>query len=71
VQGRWQQLWLAEAVDNPSSLIVAYAGLGSLYLCKGDLHQAISALEHGLRICQDTMLDNPNLAKISVTLVGN
>jgi hypothetical protein len=50
---------------------VAYAGLGSLYLCKGDLHQAISALEHGLRICQDTMLDNPNLAKISVTLVGN
>jgi DNA-binding winged helix-turn-helix (wHTH) protein/tetratricopeptide (TPR) repeat protein len=49
---------LAEAVDDPSSLIVAYAGIGGLYLCKGDLHQAISVLEHGLRICQDTMLEN-------------
>jgi DNA-binding winged helix-turn-helix (wHTH) protein/tetratricopeptide (TPR) repeat protein len=49
---------LAEAVDDPSSLIVAYAGIGGLYLCKGDLHQAISALEHGLRICQATMLEN-------------
>jgi len=61
---------LAEAVDNPSSLIVAYAGIGSLYLCKGDLHQAISALEHGLRICQDTMLDNLLLFRIVASRLG-
>jgi tetratricopeptide (TPR) repeat protein len=61
---------LAEAVDNPSSLIVAYAGIGSLYLCKGDLHQAISALEHGLRICRDTMLDNLLLFRIVASRLG-
>ena len=61
---------LAEAVDNPSSLIVAYAGVGSLYLCKGDLHQAISALEQGLRICRDTMLDNLLLFRIVASCLG-
>jgi tetratricopeptide (TPR) repeat protein len=61
---------LAEAVDNPSSLIVAYAGIGSLYLYKGDLPQAISALEHGLQICRDTMLDNLLLFRIVVSRLG-
>jgi tetratricopeptide (TPR) repeat protein len=61
---------LAEAVDNPSSLIVAYAGIGSLYLCKGDLHQAISMLEHGLRICRDTMLANLLLFRIVAPRLG-
>jgi tetratricopeptide (TPR) repeat protein len=61
---------LAEAVNNPSSLIVAYAGVGSLYLCKGDFHQAISALEQGLRICRDTMLDNLLLFRIVASCLG-
>jgi tetratricopeptide (TPR) repeat protein len=43
---------IAEAVDHPYSLIEAYAGLGLLYLRKGDLHQAIAALERGLSVYQ-------------------
>jgi tetratricopeptide (TPR) repeat protein len=43
---------LAEAVDHPFSLIQAYFALGSLYLRKGDLHQAIPVLERGLGLCQ-------------------
>jgi class 3 adenylate cyclase/tetratricopeptide (TPR) repeat protein len=43
---------LAEAVDHPFSLTQAYSRLGDLYLCKGDLHQAIPALERGLELCQ-------------------
>jgi tetratricopeptide (TPR) repeat protein len=43
---------IAEAVDQPSSLIFACMGLGHLYLRQGDLHRAISVLERGLRLCQ-------------------
>jgi class 3 adenylate cyclase/tetratricopeptide (TPR) repeat protein len=43
---------LAEAVDHPFSLTQAYFALGSLYLCKGDLHQAIPVLDRGLGLCQ-------------------
>jgi tetratricopeptide (TPR) repeat protein len=43
---------IAEAVDHPYSLIEVYAGLGLLYLRKGELHQAIAALERGLSIYQ-------------------
>ena len=43
---------IAEAVDHPYSLIEVYAGLGLLYLRKGDLHQALAALERGLSIYQ-------------------
>jgi class 3 adenylate cyclase/tetratricopeptide (TPR) repeat protein len=43
---------LAEAVDHPFSLTQAYSRLGGLYLCKGDLHQAIPALERSLELCQ-------------------
>ena len=50
---------LAETVNDPCSLILAYAGIGNIYLCKGDLHQAIAAREHSLHICQDSMIDNP------------
>jgi class 3 adenylate cyclase/tetratricopeptide (TPR) repeat protein len=44
---------LAEAVDHPFSLTQAYSRLGSLYLCKGDLHQAIPVLERSLELCQN------------------
>jgi len=43
---------LAEAVDHPFSLIQAHFALGTLYLRKGDLHQAIPVLERGLERCQ-------------------
>jgi class 3 adenylate cyclase/tetratricopeptide (TPR) repeat protein len=43
---------MAEAVDDPFSLTQAYFALGSLYLRKGDLHQAIPVLERGLGLCQ-------------------
>jgi class 3 adenylate cyclase/tetratricopeptide (TPR) repeat protein len=47
---------LAEAIDHPYisafSLTQAYFALGSLYLRKGDLHQAIPVLERGLGLCQ-------------------
>ena len=43
---------LAEAVDHPFSLIQAYFALGTLYLRKGDVPQAIPVLERGLARCQ-------------------
>src|SRR5439155_451530 len=43
---------LAEAVEDPFSLTQAYARLGGLYLCQGDLPQAIPALERSLALCQ-------------------
>jgi len=45
---------IAEAVDHPFSMIVAYCGVGVLSLRKGDLHQAIAVLERGLGVCQDS-----------------
>ncbi|HSF32511.1 MAG TPA: tetratricopeptide repeat protein, partial [Candidatus Tectomicrobia bacterium] len=45
---------MAEAVNHPFSLTQAYFALGSLYLRKGDLHQAIPVLERGLELCQVT-----------------
>jgi tetratricopeptide (TPR) repeat protein len=43
---------IAEAVDRPYGLLQAYPPIGFLYLRKGDLHQAIAALERGLSIYQ-------------------
>ena len=43
---------IAEAVDQPWDLLVAYFGLGLLYLYKGDLRTAIPILERGLSLCQ-------------------
>ena len=43
---------IAEAVDRPYGLLQAYPPIGFLYLRKGDLHQAIAALERGLGIYQ-------------------
>jgi tetratricopeptide (TPR) repeat protein len=43
---------IAEAGDRPYSLLEVYAGLGLLYLRKGDLRRAIAALERGLSIYQ-------------------
>jgi class 3 adenylate cyclase/tetratricopeptide (TPR) repeat protein len=43
---------IAEAADRPDNLINAYAGVGLLYLRKGDLHQAIPMLERGFGLWQ-------------------
>jgi class 3 adenylate cyclase/tetratricopeptide (TPR) repeat protein len=43
---------LAEAGDHPFSLTQAFFALGSLYLRKGDLPQAIPVLERGMERCQ-------------------
>jgi tetratricopeptide (TPR) repeat protein len=43
---------IAEAVDQPWDLLVAYFGLGLLSLYKGELRTAISILERGLSLCQ-------------------
>ena len=43
---------MAQAIDRPHSMIVAYQGLGFLYLRQGDVHQAIPLLERGLELCR-------------------
>jgi len=45
-------LRLAEAVNDPFSLVNAYNGLGSVYLQQGALSQAIALLARGLALCQ-------------------
>jgi tetratricopeptide (TPR) repeat protein len=44
---------VAEAVDEPFSLITAYIGIGMLYLRKGDLLKATPVLERALGICEE------------------
>jgi class 3 adenylate cyclase/tetratricopeptide (TPR) repeat protein len=43
---------VAEAVDNPFSLVCAYYGIGLLALRRGGLHTAIAVLERGMGVCQ-------------------
>jgi class 3 adenylate cyclase/tetratricopeptide (TPR) repeat protein len=45
-------LRIAEAVDNPFSLIQACLSVGHVYLRKGELHQAIPRLERGRDVCR-------------------
>ena len=43
---------IAEAADNPYSVISAHLGLGTLYLLKGEPQRAIPVLERGLGLCE-------------------
>jgi len=43
---------MAEAVDQPLSVVVASFGVGSLHLTRGDLQTAIPVLEGGLELCR-------------------
>jgi tetratricopeptide (TPR) repeat protein len=43
---------MADAAEHLTSRILAYWGVGRLALCKGDLQQALPALERGLRLCE-------------------
>jgi class 3 adenylate cyclase/tetratricopeptide (TPR) repeat protein len=43
---------IAEALDHPFSLGLAYHGAGRLHLCKGDVQKAIAVLERGHDVCR-------------------
>jgi tetratricopeptide (TPR) repeat protein len=45
---------IAEAADQPFSLIWAYVGLGHLCLRKGDFHRSIHLLERCLGLCENS-----------------
>jgi tetratricopeptide (TPR) repeat protein len=47
---------LAEAVNHPVSLMIAYQSVGQPYLRQGDLHRALPLLERAMGICQETDL---------------
>ena len=49
-------LHIAEAVNHPASLVVAYRSVGVLYLRRGDLHQALPVLERAAGLCEEADL---------------
>ena len=49
-------LHIAEAVQHPASLVVAYRSVGVLYLRRGDLHQALPVLERAAGLCEEADL---------------
>jgi tetratricopeptide (TPR) repeat protein len=49
-------LRIAEGVDHPGSLMLAYRGIGLLSLRQGDLGRALPQLEQAMGICQDADL---------------
>src|SRR5262249_43859680 len=51
-----QLIRLAETLDHPPSLILAYRGSGLLRLYIGEPQQAIPVLEHGLLLCRTVEL---------------
>jgi hypothetical protein len=46
-----EEVWIAESVEQPASVVHASFSMGLLSLRKGDLHQAIAVLERGLGSC--------------------
>ena len=61
-------LRIAEAVDNPHSLMAACYGIGHVYLRKGELPQAILWLERSLDVCR--VWDIPLLVYLSSSVLG-
>jgi class 3 adenylate cyclase/tetratricopeptide (TPR) repeat protein len=47
---------MAEAINHPGSLVSAYRSVGQLYLCQGDLPQALPVLERAAGLCEDAEL---------------
>src|SRR5262249_6037203 len=45
-------LRLAEADGHPYTLVLAYTGVGNLYLGKGEVHKSIPLLDRGLELCR-------------------
>ena len=53
-----EALQLGEESDSPFALTTALAGLGALYLRKGEVQQAIPLLERGLDLCRRYRFNN-------------
>jgi predicted ATPase/class 3 adenylate cyclase len=51
-----EALQIAETVALPASLMIIYYQVGRLALCKGNLHTAVSLLEHAVRLCREADL---------------
>ena len=49
-------LRIAEAVQHPASLVVAYRSVGVPYLRQGNLHQALPVLERAVGLCEEADL---------------
>ena len=49
-------LRIAEVVNHPLSLVVAYRGVGPAYLRQGNLRQALPILERAVRLCEEADL---------------
>jgi class 3 adenylate cyclase/tetratricopeptide (TPR) repeat protein len=47
-----EAIQIAEALDHPFSLGLAFHGAGRLHLCKGDVRKAIAVLERGYDVCR-------------------
>ena len=47
---------IAEESEHPYSLAYAYCSLGILFLLKGDLERAISALERSQKVCESSQI---------------
>jgi class 3 adenylate cyclase/tetratricopeptide (TPR) repeat protein len=47
-----EAIQIAEALDHPFSLGLAFHGTGRLHLCKGDVQKAIAVLERGHDVCR-------------------
>jgi DNA-binding winged helix-turn-helix (wHTH) protein/tetratricopeptide (TPR) repeat protein len=63
-----EAIGIAEAVEHPYSLSMAYYGVGFLHLCQGELQQAIARLERALGICQAAMI--PDLFPALAAFLG-
>ncbi|HXJ77208.1 MAG TPA: AAA family ATPase [Candidatus Methylomirabilis sp.] len=64
VQGQ-EGIRIAQTVDQPFSLTMAYRGLGSLYCVQGDFDHAIPVLERGLALSRES-----NMTLLSPTVMG-
>jgi tetratricopeptide (TPR) repeat protein len=47
-----EAIQIAQALDHPFSLGLAFHGTGRLHVCQGDLQRAIAVLERGLDVCR-------------------
>ena len=47
---------IAEEVNHPQSIAIAYGWVGHLYLMKGELSHAISLMEHSVDICRNKQI---------------
>jgi len=63
-----EALQLAEAVERPYDLLVAYCGFGLVHLRRGNLASAVPMLERGLSLCRTTPI--PLLFSTIASLLG-